>query len=141
MDRAEGCARKDRAGVRDGPQGNAKALVNNKKSADPKPCTYTRHRSGLDWQSDPALEKPNERDQPPAGRHRGIRYGPSVFFGVGTATLSFGFKAAGFSTSAGVVATALAFGFILLVLAYALRPSQAAISTRPSPWVFLSPDA
>ena len=31
MDRAEGCARKDRTGVRDGPQGNAKALVDNKK--------------------------------------------------------------------------------------------------------------
>jgi aquaporin Z len=45
-----------------------------------------------------------------------------VFFGVGTATLSFGFKAAGLSTSAGIVTTALAFGFVLLVLAYALGP-------------------
>ncbi len=45
-----------------------------------------------------------------------------VFFGVGTATLSFGFKAAGLSTSAGIVATALAFGLVLLVLAYALGP-------------------
>ena len=33
-----------------------------------------------------------------------------VFFGVGVATLSFGFKLAGASPSAGVVATALAFG-------------------------------
>lgn len=45
-----------------------------------------------------------------------------VFFAVGTATLSFGFHAAGSSISAGVVTTALAFGFVLLVLAYALGP-------------------
>ncbi len=45
-----------------------------------------------------------------------------VFFGVGLATLSFGFRVAGASTSAGVVATALAFGLVLLVLAYALGP-------------------
>lgn len=45
-----------------------------------------------------------------------------VFFGVGTATLSFGFKVAGASQSAGVVATALAFGLVLLVLVYALGP-------------------
>jgi aquaporin Z len=45
-----------------------------------------------------------------------------VFFAVGTATLSFGFKLTGMSTSAGVVATALAFGFVLLVLVYAVGP-------------------
>ncbi|HVW45115.1 MAG TPA: MIP family channel protein [Amycolatopsis sp.] len=43
-----------------------------------------------------------------------------VFFGVGTATLSFGYKLFGASTAAGVVTTALAFGLVLLVLAYAL---------------------
>lgn len=45
-----------------------------------------------------------------------------VFFAVGVATLSFGFKFDGISTSAGVVATALAFGFVLLVLVYAIGP-------------------
>jgi aquaporin Z len=45
-----------------------------------------------------------------------------VFVGVGVATLSFGFKFAGFSTSAGVVATALAFGLVLVALAYTLGP-------------------
>jgi aquaporin Z len=45
-----------------------------------------------------------------------------VFFGVGTATLSFGFKVTGLSTSAGVIATALAFGLVLLVLVYAIGP-------------------
>jgi aquaporin Z len=45
-----------------------------------------------------------------------------VFFGVGTATLSFGFKITGASTSAGIVATALAFGLVLLVLVYAIGP-------------------
>jgi aquaporin Z len=47
-----------------------------------------------------------------------------VFFAVGVATLSFGkgFAFAGQSTSAGVVATALAFGIVLLGLAYALGP-------------------
>lgn len=45
-----------------------------------------------------------------------------VFFAVGVATASFGFKLAGGSKSAGVVATALAFGLVLLVLAYALGP-------------------
>jgi aquaporin Z len=34
-----------------------------------------------------------------------------VFVGVGVATLTFGFKLDGGSTSAGVVATALAFGW------------------------------
>ncbi len=47
-----------------------------------------------------------------------------VFFAVGVATLSFGkhFVFAGASISAGVVATALTFGLVLLVLAYALGP-------------------
>lgn len=45
-----------------------------------------------------------------------------VFFAVGTATLTFGFKVTGTSTSAGVVATALAFGLVLLVLVYAIGP-------------------
>ncbi|HET8589659.1 MAG TPA: MIP family channel protein [Nakamurella sp.] len=45
-----------------------------------------------------------------------------VFFAVGTATLCFGFKLTGSSVAAGVVATALAFGLVLLVLAYALGP-------------------
>ena len=43
-----------------------------------------------------------------------------VLIGVGVATLSFGFKLAGGSMSAGVVATALAFGVVLLALAYVL---------------------
>lgn len=45
-----------------------------------------------------------------------------VFFAVGVATLNFGFKLFGSSTSAGVVTTALAFGLVLLGLAYALGP-------------------
>jgi len=45
-----------------------------------------------------------------------------VFFGVGVATLSFGFKLTGSSTSAGVVTTALAFGLVMLILAYAIGP-------------------
>jgi aquaporin Z len=45
-----------------------------------------------------------------------------VFFGAGVATLSFGFKLTGSSISAGVVTTALTFGLVLLVLAYALGP-------------------
>ena len=45
-----------------------------------------------------------------------------VFFAVGVATISFGFQATGSSISAGIVCTALAFGFVLLVLAYALGP-------------------
>lgn len=43
-----------------------------------------------------------------------------TFFGVGTATLSFGFRMFGTSRSAGVVATALAFGLVLLVMVYAI---------------------
>jgi aquaporin Z len=45
-----------------------------------------------------------------------------VFFAVGVATLSFGFKFAGTSVSAGVVTTAFAFGLVLLALAYTLGP-------------------
>lgn len=45
-----------------------------------------------------------------------------VFFAVGTATEMFGFKLEGTSTAAGVVATAFAFGLVLLVLAYAFGP-------------------
>jgi aquaporin Z len=45
-----------------------------------------------------------------------------VFFGVGVATLSFGFLTIGSSYAAGVVATALAFGLILAGLAYAIGP-------------------
>jgi len=40
--------------------------------------------------------------------------------------LSFGFKLEGLSPSAGVVATALAFGFVLLALAYTLGPVSGA---------------
>jgi len=45
-----------------------------------------------------------------------------VIFAVGTATVTFGFKLLGSSPSAGIVATALAFGLVLLALAYALGP-------------------
>jgi aquaporin Z len=45
-----------------------------------------------------------------------------VFFGVGIATLSFGFGLFGLSPAAGVVMTALGFGLVLLVLVYALGP-------------------
>jgi aquaporin Z len=45
-----------------------------------------------------------------------------VFFAVGTATLSFGFKLDGTSVSAGVVTTALAFGLVLLALVYTIGP-------------------
>lgn len=45
-----------------------------------------------------------------------------VFFAVGVATLSFGVKLTGSSAAAGVVATALALGLVLLVLAYSLGP-------------------
>ena len=45
-----------------------------------------------------------------------------VFFGVGTATLAFGFKLDGGSVAAGVVMTALAFGLVLLALVYAIGP-------------------
>ena len=45
-----------------------------------------------------------------------------VFFGVGVATLCFGFKLTGSVVSAGVIATALTFGLVLLVLVYAIGP-------------------
>lgn len=45
-----------------------------------------------------------------------------VFFAVGVATLMFGFKFDGGSVAAGVLATALTFGLVLLALAYALGP-------------------
>ncbi len=45
-----------------------------------------------------------------------------VFFGVGVATLMFGFRFDGGSVAAGVVATALAFGLMLLALAYSIGP-------------------
>ncbi len=45
-----------------------------------------------------------------------------VFFGVGVATLMFGFRFDGGVVAAGVVATALAFGLVLLALAYAIGP-------------------
>jgi aquaporin Z len=43
-----------------------------------------------------------------------------VFCGVGTATLCFGYKLTGSSVSAGVAATALAFGLVLLILVYGI---------------------
>ena len=45
-----------------------------------------------------------------------------VFIAVGVATLMFGFKLAGASVAAGVVATALAFGLTLLALVYFIGP-------------------
>jgi aquaporin Z len=45
-----------------------------------------------------------------------------VFFGVGAATLSFGFKLDGGSTAAGIVATAITFGLVLLALVYTIGP-------------------
>jgi aquaporin Z len=45
-----------------------------------------------------------------------------VFFGVGVATLMFGFRFDNGVAAAGVVATALAFGLVLLALAYAIGP-------------------
>ncbi len=45
-----------------------------------------------------------------------------VFFAVGVATLTFGFELDGASKMAGVVATALAFGFVLLALVYTIGP-------------------
>jgi aquaporin Z len=55
-----------------------------------------------------------------------------VFFAVGVATLMFGLKFDGGSVAAGVIATALTFGLVLLALAYALAQSLAATSTRRS---------
>ena len=45
-----------------------------------------------------------------------------VFFAVGTATLAFGFHLHGDSIAAGVVMTSLAFGLVLLALAYTIGP-------------------
>ena len=45
-----------------------------------------------------------------------------VFFGVGVATLMFGFHLDGGSVAAGVVATALTFGLVLLALVYTIGP-------------------
>ena len=45
-----------------------------------------------------------------------------VVVAVGVATESFGFKLHGLSYSAGVVATALAFGLVLVALVYAIGP-------------------
>ncbi len=45
-----------------------------------------------------------------------------VFFGVGAATLMFGFKFDGGSIAAGVAVTALAFGLVLVALVYVLGP-------------------
>src|SRR6516225_3496817 len=45
-----------------------------------------------------------------------------VIFAVGVATLSFGFRLYGSSISAGVVTTALAFGLVVLALAYTIGP-------------------
>lgn len=45
-----------------------------------------------------------------------------VFVAVGVATLTFGYGLAGESVAAGVLTTAMAFGLVLLVLAYALGP-------------------
>ncbi len=47
-----------------------------------------------------------------------------VIIAVGVATLSFGFKLDGGSVAAGVTATALAFGLVLLALAYTLGPTS-----------------
>jgi aquaporin Z len=49
-----------------------------------------------------------------------------VLIAVGVATLTFGFKLDGGSVSAGVIATALAFGLVLLALAYTLGPISGA---------------
>jgi aquaporin Z len=49
-----------------------------------------------------------------------------VIVGVGVATLSFGFGATGGSVSAGILATATAFGFVVMALAYTLGPVSGA---------------
>lgn len=45
-----------------------------------------------------------------------------VFFAVGVATLTFGFGLTGSSRAAGIAVTALAFGLVLVGLAYAIGP-------------------
>ena len=58
-----------------------------------------------------------------AGRWRwSFSDGDPGVFAVGVATLMFGFKFAGASVAAGVVATALAFGLTLLALVYIIGP-------------------
>lgn len=47
-----------------------------------------------------------------------------VILAVGVATICFGFKLTGSAPAAGIVATALAFGLVLLALAYTLGPSS-----------------
>ena len=49
-----------------------------------------------------------------------------VFIAVGVATENFGFKLFGASFAAGVVTTALAFGLVLMALAYAIGPISGA---------------
>jgi aquaporin Z len=49
-----------------------------------------------------------------------------VFIAVGVATENFGFKLFGTSTAAGVVTTSLAFGLVLMALAYAIGPISGA---------------
>jgi aquaporin Z len=49
-----------------------------------------------------------------------------AFIALGVATESFGFKLFGASIAAGVVATALAFGLVLMALAYAIGPISGA---------------
>lgn len=49
-----------------------------------------------------------------------------VFIGAGVATLSFGFDVTQSSPTAGVLATAFAFGFVMLILAYAIGPISGA---------------
>ena len=55
-----------------------------------------------------------------------------VVIAVGVATESFGFHLFGLSYAAGVVATALAFGMVLVALVYASARFPAATSTQPS---------
>ena len=55
-----------------------------------------------------------------------------VVIAVGVATETFGFKLFGLSFAAGVVATALAFGLVLVALVYAIGPISGATSTRRS---------
>jgi Major intrinsic protein len=59
-----------------------------------------------------------------------------VFVACGVATLMFGFKFAGTSVAAGVVATALAFGLTLLALVYFIGPVS---GSHVSPAVTVAP--
>ncbi|MDN5791022.1 MAG: aquaporin [Micrococcales bacterium] len=49
-----------------------------------------------------------------------------VFIGAGVATVSFGFDMAESSPAAGILAVAFAFGFVMLILAYAIGPISGA---------------